>query len=133
MKYLSPPPLFLFSYIAAYFKSCISQTDLDELNIEIIRNALYKVHHVHIVIHTLHVHRLDGPFPIILRLSFSVPIFCYYHSYPSSELVVYLLSCMCFEPRLTWRTFTSFVKSLVEQPLMSCHRSFRYVIDTLLM
>jgi len=29
--------------LAAYFKSCISQTDLDELNIEIIRNALYKV------------------------------------------------------------------------------------------
>ena len=28
---------------ASYFKSCISQTDLDELNIEIIRNALYKV------------------------------------------------------------------------------------------
>ena len=26
-----------------YFKTCISQTDLDELNIEIIRNALYKV------------------------------------------------------------------------------------------
>ena len=29
---------------APYFKSCISQTDLDELNIEIIRNQLYKVH-----------------------------------------------------------------------------------------
>ena len=39
--------LSLFSYAAAYFKSCISQTDLDELNIEIIRNALYKVHHVY--------------------------------------------------------------------------------------
>lgn len=36
---LSPPP----TLSAAYFKSCISQTDLDELNIEIIRNALYKV------------------------------------------------------------------------------------------
>lgn len=30
--------------IASYFKSCISQTDLDELNIEIIRNALYKAY-----------------------------------------------------------------------------------------
>lgn len=29
--------------IAPYFKSCISQTDLDELHIELIRNALYKV------------------------------------------------------------------------------------------
>lgn len=28
---------------APYFKGCISQTDLDELNIEIIRNKLYKV------------------------------------------------------------------------------------------
>lgn len=32
-----------FTFTAAYFKSCISQTDLDELHIEIIRNALYKV------------------------------------------------------------------------------------------
>jgi len=30
--------------LASYFKSCISQTDLDELNIEIIRNALYKAY-----------------------------------------------------------------------------------------
>ena len=30
-------------YAGPYFKTCISQTDLDELNIEIIRNALYKV------------------------------------------------------------------------------------------
>ena len=29
--------------VGPYFKTCISQTDLDELNIEIIRNALYKV------------------------------------------------------------------------------------------
>ena len=29
--------------LAPYFKSCISQTDLDELHIELIRNALYKV------------------------------------------------------------------------------------------
>ena len=32
-----------FCIVAPYFKSCISQTDLDELNIELIRNALYKV------------------------------------------------------------------------------------------
>ncbi|XP_064398311.1 V-type proton ATPase subunit d 1-like [Halichondria panicea] len=30
--------------IASYFKTCISQTDLDELHIEIIRNALYKAY-----------------------------------------------------------------------------------------
>lgn len=30
--------------LAPYFKSCISQTDLDELHIEIIRNALYKAY-----------------------------------------------------------------------------------------
>ncbi len=30
-------------FAASYFKTCISQTDLDELHIEIIRNALYKV------------------------------------------------------------------------------------------
>ncbi len=35
--------LFIAFSIAPYFKSCISQTDLDELHIEIIRNALYKV------------------------------------------------------------------------------------------
>jgi len=28
---------------APYFQTCISKTDLDELNIELIRNALYKV------------------------------------------------------------------------------------------
>ena len=33
----------LLCYVAPYFKSCISQTDLDELHIELIRNALYKV------------------------------------------------------------------------------------------
>lgn len=41
-----PPPT------APYFKSCISQTDLDELNIEIIRNALYKVPPLHPHTHT---------------------------------------------------------------------------------
>lgn len=30
--------------VAPYFKNCISETDLNELNIEIIRNTLYKVH-----------------------------------------------------------------------------------------
>lgn len=30
-------------FTAPYFQSCISKTDLDELNIELIRNALYKV------------------------------------------------------------------------------------------
>lgn len=30
--------------LGPYFKTCISQTDLDELNIEIIRNALYKAY-----------------------------------------------------------------------------------------
>lgn len=33
----------VFLLQAPYFKSCISQTDLDELHIELIRNALYKV------------------------------------------------------------------------------------------
>lgn len=29
--------------LGPYLKNCITETDLDELNIEIIRNALYKV------------------------------------------------------------------------------------------
>ena len=35
--------MFSVNPAAPYFKGCISQTDLDELNIEIIRNKLYKV------------------------------------------------------------------------------------------
>ena len=35
--------LIILSHSGPYFKNCISETDLDELNIEIIRNALYKV------------------------------------------------------------------------------------------
>ncbi len=30
--------------VGPYFKTCITQTDLDELNIEVIRNALYKAY-----------------------------------------------------------------------------------------
>lgn len=32
-----------FSFSAAFFQDCISEQDLDEMNIEIIRNTLYKV------------------------------------------------------------------------------------------
>ena len=37
---------FLVKYfiLAPYFIDCISEQDLDEMNIEIIRNTLYKVH-----------------------------------------------------------------------------------------
>ena len=34
---------FLYLFSAPYFIDCISEQDLDELNIEIIRNTLYKV------------------------------------------------------------------------------------------
>lgn len=34
---------FFFFSIAAFFQDCISEQDLDEMNIEIIRNTLYKV------------------------------------------------------------------------------------------
>ena len=49
-----------------YFKTCISQTDLDELNIEIIRNALYKVDAISLSLslsvlpHFLHIIILTG-------------------------------------------------------------------------
>lgn len=35
---------FNITLIAPYFENCISADDLDELNIEIIRNALYKAY-----------------------------------------------------------------------------------------
>ena len=35
--------IILILILGAYFKNCISETDLNELNIEIIRNTLYKV------------------------------------------------------------------------------------------
>lgn len=33
---------------AAFFQDCISEQDLDEMNIEIIRNTLYKVKSLHL-------------------------------------------------------------------------------------
>lgn len=33
----------MFCFLAAFFQDCISEQDLDEMNIEIIRNTLYKV------------------------------------------------------------------------------------------
>lgn len=33
-----------FCVVAPYFKECLSAAELDELNIEIIRNALYKAY-----------------------------------------------------------------------------------------
>ena len=33
-------------YAASFFHDCISEQDLDEMNIEIIRNSLYKVYTV---------------------------------------------------------------------------------------
>ena len=43
---LHMPIFLLFSFIIApYFIDCISEQDLDEMNIEIIRNTLYKVKH----------------------------------------------------------------------------------------
>lgn len=38
-------PLFSVLLSAAFFQDCISEQDLDEMNIEIIRNTLYKVKH----------------------------------------------------------------------------------------
>ena len=40
-----PPPLLRppLPLVGPYFKHCVSQTDLDEVNIEVIRNTLYKV------------------------------------------------------------------------------------------
>lgn len=34
----------MFIHVGPYFKTCITRTDLDELNIEVIRNALYKAY-----------------------------------------------------------------------------------------
>ena len=34
---------FIFTFTAPFFVDCISEQDLDEMNIEIIRNTLYKV------------------------------------------------------------------------------------------
>ena len=31
--------------VGPYFKHCVTETDLDEVNIEVIRNTLYKVSH----------------------------------------------------------------------------------------
>lgn len=36
----------IFCVSAAFFQDCISEQDLDEMNIEIIRNTLYKVKHI---------------------------------------------------------------------------------------
>lgn len=41
-KHSSIPP-FSVCLSAAFFQDCISEQDLDEMNIEIIRNTLYKV------------------------------------------------------------------------------------------
>ena len=38
-------PVFIYFFLGQYFKHCVSETDLDELNIEVIRNTLYKVCH----------------------------------------------------------------------------------------
>lgn len=38
-----------FLFLAPYFLDCISEQDLDEMNIEIIRNTLYKVFFVHLL------------------------------------------------------------------------------------
>lgn len=35
--------IILLFFLAAFFQDCISEQDLDEMNIEIIRNTLYKV------------------------------------------------------------------------------------------
>ena len=36
--------IFTLFFSAAYFSDCISEQDLDEMNIEIIRNTLYKAY-----------------------------------------------------------------------------------------
>ena len=41
MQYLSNLNMFCFC-LAPFFESCINEQDLDEMNIEIIRNTLYK-------------------------------------------------------------------------------------------
>ena len=41
MQYLSNFIMFCFC-LAPFFESCINEQDLDEMNIEIIRNTLYK-------------------------------------------------------------------------------------------
>lgn len=40
---------------AAFFQDCISEQDLDEMNIEIIRNTLYKVKHILVMIDKVNV------------------------------------------------------------------------------
>ena len=42
---------YLFCCVAGYFTDCIYEQDLDEMNIEIIRNLLYKVSSLSFPIH----------------------------------------------------------------------------------
>ena len=49
---------FIFTFTAPFFVDCISEQDLDEMNIEIIRNTLYKV--IYIQYYASH----TGPFNI---------------------------------------------------------------------